>query len=69
MTPEKVSRPLRLDRFLYWLPGVQKHPQEEGALLVNPGIARWYTLAFFHLLGFRRRPSKGARFVMVHRKG
>lgn len=62
-------RPLRLDRLLHWLPGVQKHPQEEGALLVHPGIARWYTLEFFHLLGFRRRPSKGARFVMVHRKG
>ncbi len=62
-------RPLRLDLFLHWLPGVDLHPEEEGVLLVNARIARWYTLDFFHLLGFRRRPSKGARFVMVHRKG
>ena len=62
-------RPLRLDLFLHWLPGVDQHPEEEGVLLVNARIARWYTLDFFHLLGFRRRPSKGARFVMVHRKG
>ena len=62
-------RPLRLDRLCHWLPGVDRHPEEEGALLVNPGIARWYSLELFHLLGFRRRPSKGARLVMVHRKG
>jgi len=62
-------RPLRLDRLLHWLPGVDRHPEEEGVLLVNARMARWYTLGFFHLLGFRRRPSKGARFVMVHRKG
>ncbi len=62
-------RPLRLDLFLHWLPGVDRHPEEEGALLVNSRIARWYTLDLFHLLGFRRRPSKGARLVMVHRKG
>ena len=62
-------RPLRLDLFLHWLPGVDRHPEEEEALLVNARIARWYTLDFFHLLGFRRRPSKGARLVMVRRKG
>jgi succinylglutamate desuccinylase len=62
-------RPLRLDLFLHWLPGVHRHPEEEGALLVNARIARWYTLDLFHLLGFRRRPSKGARLVMVLRKG
>jgi len=62
-------RPLRLDLFLHWLPGVDRHPEEEEALLVNARIARWYTLDFFHLLGFRRRPSKGTRLVMVRRKG
>ncbi len=62
-------RPLRLDRLLHWLPGVDRHPEEEGVLLVNSRIARWYTLEFFHLLGFRRRPSQGARLTMVRRKG
>ena len=62
-------RPLRLDRLLHWLPGINRHPEEEGVLLVNRRIARWYTLEFFHLLGFRRRPSKGERLVMMHRKG
>ena len=50
-------RPLRLDRLFHWLPGVRRHPEEEGVLLVNRKIARWYTLELFHLLGFRRRPS------------
>ena len=61
-------RPLRLDRLLHWLPGIHRHPEEEGVLLVNARIARWYTLELFHLLGFRRRPSQGTRLVMVRRK-
>lgn len=62
-------RPLRLDLFLHWLPGVRRHPEEEGVLLVNPRVARWYTLELFHLLGLRRRPSKGQRLILVRRKG
>ena len=62
-------RPLRLDRLLHWLPGIDRHPEEEGVLLVNSRMARGYTLEFFHLLGFRRRPSQGAHLTMVRRKG
>ena len=53
-------RPWRLERFLHWLPGVRRHPDQEGAFIIDRRIARWEALQVFHLLGFRRRGCRRA---------
>ena len=63
-----LLRHLRLDKIVHLLPGVRRHPQREGALLVDPSVARWYVYEFFHLLGFRKRRSEGRLLVVSKRK-
>ena len=60
-------RPLRLERFLHWLPGVRRHPDYEGAFIIDRRIARWEALQVFHLLGFRRRGAAERYLVMARR--
>ncbi len=62
------ARRLRMDRYAHWLPGVRRHPEEVGVLLVDRKKARWLALQVFHLLGFRRRRSSGAQLEMVRRE-
>ncbi len=61
-------RPWRLERFLHWLPGIQRHPDQAGAFIIDRRIARWEALQFFHLLGFRRRGESARHLVMARRK-
>jgi succinylglutamate desuccinylase len=61
-------RPWRLERFLHWLPGVRRDPDNEGAFVIDQRIARWEALQVFHLLGFRRRGVAGRRLVMARRR-
>jgi hypothetical protein len=61
-------RPWRLERFLHWLPGVRRHPEQTGAFIVDRRIARWEALQFFHLLGFRRRAADERYLVMARRR-
>jgi succinylglutamate desuccinylase len=61
-------RPWRLERFLHWLPGVGRHPEHDGAFIVDRRIARWEALQIFHLLGFRRRGAAGRYLVMARRR-
>lgn len=60
-------RRLGADRLAHRLPGVARHPTHESALLVDPGVARWYTVEVFHLLGFRQRNTEGGRLVFSRR--
>ncbi len=62
-----LLRRLRLGRLSHWLPGVHRHPEREGCLLVDPGIARWFEVEIFHLLGFRRHPPEGKYLVFSPR--
>ena len=64
-----VLRWLRLGKLSHWLPGVHRHPEREGCLLVDPGIARWFEVEIFHLLGFRRHPPQGKYLVFSPRSG
>ena len=64
---EKI-RPWRLERFLHLLPGVRRHPEREGAFIIDRRIARWEALQFFHLLGFRRRGAAERYLVMARRR-
>ncbi len=61
-------RPLRLERFLHWLPGVRRHPEHAGAFIVDQRIARWEALQLFHLMGFRRRAAADRHLVMARRR-
>ena len=60
-------RILKLDRFVRWLPGVSRHESDEHSIVVDPSVARWYTVQIFHLLGFRRRQSKAEMLVFTRR--
>ena len=60
-------RPWRLERFLHWLPGVRRHPENRGAFIIDRRIARWEALQVFHLLGFRRRGAAERYLVMGRR--
>ena len=48
-----VARGLRI------LPGVSWHDEEEGALSVDPKVARFLAKEFFHLFGYRSREVRG----------
>jgi succinylglutamate desuccinylase len=61
-------RPLRLERFLHWLPGVRRHPERPGEFIIDRRIARWEALRLFHLLGFRRRGAVERYLVMARRQ-
>lgn len=60
-------RRLGLDRTLHWLPGVRRHPEREGTLIIDTHLARWFALEVFHLLGYRKRRSEEGRLVVSRR--
>jgi succinylglutamate desuccinylase len=61
-------RRMRVDALFHWLPGVRRHPEQRGALIVNAKVARWYTKDIFHLLGFRQRTEIGDTIVISRRE-
>jgi hypothetical protein len=61
------ARRVGLDRWVHWLPGIRRHPDEPDALVVDRRVARWYALQLLHLLGFRREVEVG-RTLVVHRR-
>ncbi len=63
-----MLRHLRMDRIAHWLPGVKRHPELEGAFLVNRKRARAFALEIFHLLGFRKRVMSKETLVVTPRE-
>ena len=61
-------RAWRMERFLHWLPGVRRHPDIDGAFVIDRRIARWEALQVFHLLGFRRRGAADRYLIMARRR-
>lgn len=61
-------RRLRIERLLPVLPGVRRYPDHPGSLVVDPRIARWFVVELFHLLGFRRRQSRGGKLIVSRRR-
>jgi len=56
----ELLRRARLDRLVGVLPGVRRSPDQPREILVNPRVARWFTVEVFHLLGYRKeRPADG----------
>jgi succinylglutamate desuccinylase len=61
------ARRLRLERIAHLLPGVRRDPVEHEAFEVDTRLARWLTLEFFHLLGFRR-VAQDERWLRMKRR-
>ncbi len=64
----EVMRRLRVGRIAHWLPGVRKHPELEGSLLVDLKVARWFAVELFHLLGYVRHEVAKDQLVVTRRK-
>ncbi len=60
-------RRARLDAIPHWLPGVSRHPTRPDTLVVDRKVARWFALESLHLLGFRRKRTRGD-LLMVSRR-
>lgn len=52
-------------RIVHWLPGISRHPERRGALVVDRRVARWYALQVLHLLGYRRHEEHGDVLVVL----
>lgn len=70
-----LARRLGARHVLPLLPGVQRHPVLEHAMVVNRRVARWYALDLCHLLGYRRpagfentEGEAGDQLVVVQRR-
>jgi len=63
-----VLRRLRMGRLVKFLPGVRRHPDLDGVLIVNTRIVRLYPLDTFHLFGFRKLRREGVDLLVSRRK-
>lgn len=67
----KVSallRHLKADAVVHWMPGVRRHPASDDALVVDQKVARFLSLQFLHLLGYRRHRVAGEKLVMTRQE-
>lgn len=62
-----VMRHLRVDRLLPHLPGVVRDDTRPDRLLVDPAVARWFTVQLFHLCGYRRLPRQDGKLAFTRR--
>ena len=62
-----LLRYARAGRIVHWLPGIDRVEGEEHRVLVYRRVARWYSLQFLHLLGFRRREEHDDILLMERR--
>lgn len=60
-------RHLRVEKVLPLLPGVRRHAQLPQTLVLNTGVARWYGVQLFHLLGYRKRRVIEGEIVLSKR--
>lgn len=63
-----VMRRLGLARLVARLPGVRRHPEEEGTLVVDTRVARVFSLEVFHLLGYRKVRREGPHLHVTRRR-
>ncbi len=62
-----LLRHMRLGAIVPWLPGVSAHPEYADTLVVDRHVARWFTVEIFHLLGYRKKRSKGHQLLFSRR--
>jgi len=63
----EISRKLKIDAYMHWLPGVSKHPEMKNTFVINLKIARLFALQIFHLLGYRKETLKN-KILMVSKR-
>ena len=61
-------RRTRADHLLTFLPGVSWKDKEKSTLIVNLKVARFYSKAIFHLLGFRNRTLDRTHLLIKNRE-
>ncbi|MEN1785140.1 MAG: aspartoacylase, partial [Bacteroidota bacterium] len=64
----KYLRFLKADRALVLLPGIQWLSEKKDTLVVDKRIARYFTKAFFHLLGYRTRVLDSYHLIVTSRE-
>lgn len=62
-----LMRRMRMGRIISLLPGVQAERAGANTLAVNPKIARFFTIEFFHLLGYRKHIEQDRKLVFSRR--
>ena len=63
-----LLRRLRAERYLDWLPGVTRHPDQPDTFVVDRRIARWRAVELFHLLGFSCVRREDGSVVVTRRQ-
>ncbi len=61
-------RKVRAEHLLASLPGVRWKDREKSLLIVNLRVARFYSKAIFHLLGFRNRTLDENHLLIKNRE-
>jgi len=62
-----LMRRMRMGRMLSLLPGVRAERERANTLSVDPKIARFFTIEFFHLLGYRKHIERDRKLVFSRR--
>jgi len=68
LTASRWMRKLRMGRLLSWMPGVRRHPDRKGVLIVDTRFARWFPLQMFRLAGYRKLRQHGKLLLVTKRK-
>ncbi|PWN08177.1 succinylglutamate desuccinylase/aspartoacylase family protein [Rhodohalobacter mucosus] len=66
-----LSRYLRthnLGRYLRYLPGIKKHPDDENTIMVHPILNKKFFHDFLHAFGYRRKMLKDGSLIITRRK-
>ncbi len=62
-----ITRSCGLAGIVHWFPGVERCPVDDKTILVNPKIAFIYVVEIFHLLGFRKKRTRGDKLSFTRR--
>jgi len=65
----EALRNLKIDRFIDWLPGVERDPSRPTRLRLDARIARFYPADVFHVLGYRRRREQDGALTIERQPG
>ena len=64
----EILRRMKIQDYVYWLPGVVRDHHDYETLIINTAVARLFPLQIFHLLGFRKRRWSGNKLVVSRRR-
>ncbi|MCC7012922.1 MAG: succinylglutamate desuccinylase/aspartoacylase family protein [Planctomycetes bacterium] len=62
-----AMRRMHLERVVSLLPGVKLEARNGNVIAVDPKVARFFTVEFFHLLGYRKKVERERKLVFSRR--